>query len=74
MKKLILIASVAAVSVLASCASKKNCVCTDKDGKEISNTDLSSGIYSSASSSDRESICSALGIGTAFAGGKCELK
>lgn len=74
MKKLVLVAAVAVVSVLASCASKKNCVCTDSTGKEVSNTDLSSGIYSSASSSDRESICAALGIGTAFTGGKCELK
>lgn len=69
MKKLILIAAVAAVSVLASCASKTNCVCTDKDGKEIVNVD-----YSSLSSSQRETTCNTASTVYTLTGGKCELK
>lgn len=73
MKKLILIAAVAAVSVLASCGSKTNCVCVDKDGKQTSNFDYKG---SGASSSQIESACSSLSSlqGLFGTGGSCSLK
>ncbi|TAG56893.1 MAG: hypothetical protein EAZ27_03920 [Cytophagales bacterium] len=69
MKKVILIASVAVISVLASCSSKTNCVCTDSAGKEVSNNDFSKG-----SSSEREEACKLMSSLSALSGGKCELK
>lgn len=65
MKKIILISLVALISILASCASKKNCVCLDSAGKEISNQVLNT---------NAENECAAQNVGATFAGGKCELK
>lgn len=75
MKKVILIASVAVISVLASCGSKTNCVCTFQ-GQEILNQDLSTGAYSSLSASQRETVCSQVGSGASAStpGVSCTLK
>lgn len=71
MKKLILIASVAAVSVLASCGSKTACSCTVNGvtNKTVYDADPTT---KSLSSSQRTQLCDLSNTFAAVSGGSCK--
>lgn len=72
MKNLILIATVAVVSILASCGAKTSCKCTDKNGKIDIDVYASDFYTSSLSASDRTILCNAANIKSRKEGGICE--